>query len=238
MRSNLKLSAILMCLALAGCMETGHQLTESESSKIPLASDDFDPNARKGDGGGTTGQIYLSVTVENLMISHDGNALYTNGKDGVSAQFQAPDGILSFTMSPPRKNVVGRKLTFPTNGTGYAIELNGYPSYLVNVLTSDVSPVQKKIQDLVVGESQEMSMRVWGSNSSGIGFRLLYSLGSGLGYINDKVLVTCTAIGTWTVESKTVESKTEAQATLTGPDNYPSLGEYSVPFKLTLNKIN
>lgn len=234
MKSNFKLSAILMCLALAGCMETSQELTKNDSSESLSASDEYNPNARAG-GGGTTGQIYLSVTVDSVsgqMIASDGGGAYTNGIKGVSAQFQSPDGSLSFTMSPPRKGV-GRKLTFPLRNPDYAINLNGYPSYLVNVLAPEDTPNQKKIQDMTILASQEMAMRVWGSNSSSVQFRLLYSLGSGLGYVNDKVLVTRTASDSWTVESKL----NAAQATLTGPVNNDRKGEYSVPFKFIVKKI-
>jgi hypothetical protein len=231
MKSNLKLSAILMCLVLAGCMETGHQLTESESSKIPLASDEYNPNARKGDGGGgTTGQIYLSVTVDDLMISSDGRGVYINGIDGVSAQFLSSDGTLSFITNTTNSNSFIRKLIFPENG--YLINPNLSSSYELHVLAPLNVRRFKRIQDFVVGESQIMGMRIWGSYSSVIEFRLLFNIGSNVS-VTDEVKVTRTAIGTWTVESTV-----NATAALTGGNNKDFQGNYSVPFKLTLNKIN
>ncbi len=236
MKTNFKLSAILLCLVLAGCIETSQQsLTENKSLANSLASDESDPNARKE--GGSTGQIYLSVTVDPLMISNDGRGDYVNGKDGISAHFVSSDGTLSFSTSTARiKNP--RRLTFPNGGT-YAINPNLSNTYLINVLANDVHPAPYKIQDIPVGESQIMAMRVWGSSSSGtIEFRLLFNYGIGAGYVTDQVLVTRNDLNTWTVESTNSDaSNPDATAALTGGNNKDFKDYYSVPFKLTLRKI-
>lgn len=234
MKSNFKLSAILLCLVVAGCMETGQQqLTENKSFTNSVASDESDPNARKGDGGSTTGQIYLSVTVDDLMISSDGIGAYVNGVDGVSAQFVSPDGTFSFGTSTARiKNP--RRLTFPANNPTYAINPNLSPNYVINVLANEYDPAPYKIQDIPVNESQVMAMRVYGVNSRGIiDFRFLFNLGIGAGYITDKVTVTRIDTTTWTVESTS-----DATAALTGGNNKDFKAYYSVPFKLTLKTIN
>ncbi len=238
MQTNFKLSAILLCLVLAGCIETSQQsLTENKSLANSLALDDSNPNARQG--GGSTGQIYLSVTIaDNLKIASDKIVPYVNGVDGVSAQFVSSDGSLSFTTSTTRiKNP--RKLIFP-DGANYAINPNSSNTYLLNVLANDVHPAPYKIQDIPEGTSQVMAMRIWGSNLSGaVEFRLIFNYGIGAGYITDQVIVTRVDSTTWTVESTdTDESNPNATAALTGSYNKDLRGYYSVPFKLTLTKIN
>lgn len=236
MQTNFKLTAILLCLVLAGCIETSQQsLTENKSLANSLASEDSDPNARKGDG--STGQTNLSVTVDALMISNDGRGAYVNGKDGISAQFVSSDGSFSLTTSTTRiKNP--RRLTFPDGGN-YAINPNSSNTYLLNVFANDVHPAPYKIQDIPVGTSQVMAMRIWGSNLSGaVEFRLIFNYGIGAGYVTDKVLVTRVDSTTWTVESTdSDESNPNATAALTGESNKDLRGYYSVPFKLILTKI-
>lgn len=236
MKSNFKLSSILLCLVVAGCIETSQQtLTENKSITDPVASDPSDPNARKGSG---SGQIYLSVTVDDLKMASDGKGAYINGIDGISAQFLSTDGTLSLTTSNARITNA-RKLTFP-DGSGYAINPNASANYLLNVFANDVDPAPSKIQDIAIGTSQVMAMRVWGSNLKGaIEFRLLFNYGIGAGYITDKVIVTRVDSTTWTVESTDSDpSNPNATAALTGFDNKDFKGYYSVPFKLTLKKIN
>jgi hypothetical protein len=238
MKTDLRLTAILIFLLMAGCMETGQQqLTESKSSPNVLASDESDPNARKSTGGGS-GQIYLSVTIDEQMISSDGKGAYVNGIDGISAQFNSTDGTFSLTTKNAR-NKNPRKLIFPEGAT-YAINPNLSFNYLINVLANDVHPAPYKIQDIPEGTSQIMAMRVWGSNSSGtIEFRLLFNYGIGAGYVTDQVLVNRINSTTWTVESTdSDESNPNATAALTGENNKDLKGYYSVPFKLTLTKIN
>ncbi len=237
MNCSIKLPAILLCLVLAGCIETSQQtLTENKSLANSLASDNSDPNARKG--GGSTGQIYLSVTVDPLMISDDERGAYINGVDGISAQFASSDGSFSLTTSTKRiKNP--RKLTFP-DGINYAINPNLSNTYLLNVFANDVHPAPFKIQEIPVGTSQVMAMRIWGSNVSGvIEFRLIYNYGIGAGYVTDQVIVTRVDSTTWTVESTDSDtSNPDATAALTGGNNKDLRGYYSVPFKLTLTKFN
>lgn len=237
MKSSIKLSVILLCLVLTGCIETSQQtLTENKTLANTLASDESDPNARKG--GGSTGQIYLSVTVDPLMISDDGRGAYINGVDGISAQFASSDGSFSLTTSTTRiKNP--RRLTFP-EGAGYNINPNSSNTYLLNIFPSDSEPAPFKIQEIPVGTSQVMAMRIWGSNSSGaIEFRLIFNYGIGAGYVTDKVIVNRVDSTTWTVESTDSDlSNPNATAALTGSYNKDLRGYYSVPFRLTLTKIN
>ncbi len=237
MKNSIKFSAVLLCLAMVGCMETGQQqLTENRSLTNSVASDPSDPNARKG--GSSTGQIYLSVTVDDLKMASDGRGAYVNGIEGVSAQFVSPDGTFSLRTTSARiKNP--RKLTFPDGGT-YAINPNASTDFLINVLANEVDPTPYKIQEIPEGESQLMAMRVWGSDIKGtIQFRLIFNLGTGLGYETDQVLVTRTSATTWTVESTNSRiSNADATAALTGGFNGDFRAYYSVPFKLTLTKIN
>lgn len=242
MKTSIKLSAILLCLVLAGCIETSQQsLTENKSLANSLALDDSNPNARQGGG---SGQIYLSVTVNDLKLASDGKGAYLNGIDGISAQFLSTDGSLSLTTSTTRiKNP--RRLTFP-DGAGYNINPNLSDNYLINVLANEYEVNPRKIQDIPVGEDQLMSMRVWGSNLKGtIQFRLLYDLGNGLGYETDKVLVKRTSTTTWTVESTNSKEfngnatvNPEATTAMTSGFNGDLRGYYQVPFKMTLTKIN
>ncbi len=236
MKTSIKLSAILLCLVLAGCIETSQQsLTENKSLANSLASDDSNPNARQGGG---SGQIYLSVTVDDLKLASDRKGAYLNGIDGISAQFLSPDGSLSLTTSTTRiKNP--RRLTFP-DGAGYNINPNSSNTYLLNVFANDVHPAPFKIQEIPVGTSQVMAMRIWGSNSSGaVEFRLLFNYGIGAGYVTDKVIVSRVDSITWIVESTNSDtSNPDATAALTSADNKDLRGYYSVPFKLTLKKIN
>lgn len=236
MKTNLKLSVIFLCLLLAGCIETGQQqLTENKSNLSPLASVDSNPNARKSTG---TDQIYLSVAIDNLMLSHDGKGNYINGMDGISAKFESSDGSFLLTTSNAR-NKNPRKLTFPQGDT-YAIDPNLSFNYLLNILANDVDPAPYKIQDIPIGGTQVMAMRIWGSNSKGtIEFRLLFNYGIGAGYVTDKVIVKRVDLTTWTVESTDSDtSNPEATAALTGGNNKDFKDYYSVPFKLTLTKIN
>lgn len=245
MKTDLRLTAILIFLLMAGCMETGQQqLTESKSSPNVLASDESDPNARKSTGGGS-GQIYLSVTIDELMLSSDEKGAYVNGIDGISAQFNSSDGSFSLSTSSVKGKAPIRRLYFPPNiqegiVVPYAIDLNASYSYLLNVFTSDSEPAPFKIQEIPVGTSQVMAMRIWGSNSSGtIEFRLIFNYGIGAGYVTDKVIVTRVDSTTWTVEStNSDESNPNATAALTGGNNKDLKGYYSVPFKLRLTKIN
>jgi hypothetical protein len=233
MKKNFKLSAILLCLILVGCMETGQQqLTVNESYKNPVASNESDPNARKGPGGGTNSDVNLSVTVEDYWrISHDGKGPYKDGIDRVTAKFLASDGTLSFITSPTNVKTAIRSLTFPNQE--YAINLNASFSYIINILAPlDITDF-KRIQDFEVGESHLMGMRVFGINSKGFtDFRLLFNIGSGAGYVTDEVRVIRIDSTTWTVESIR-----DSRAALTGSDNKDLKDYYSVPFKLTLRKI-
>nr|WP_287936738.1 hypothetical protein [Algoriphagus sp.] len=237
MKSSIKFSTVLLCLAVVGCMETGQQqLTENKSIPEPVASDPSDANARKG--GGSTGQIYLSVTVDDLKLASDGKGTYTNGIDGISAQFTSPDGSLSLSTSNTRiKNP--RKLIFP-DGAGYAINPNLSANYLLNIFANDVDPAPYKMQDIPVGTSQVMAMRIWGTNSSGtVEFRLIYNYGIGAGYVTDKVTVTRIDTVTWIIGSTDSDtSNPEATAALTGGNNKDFRGYYSVPFRLVVKRIN
>lgn len=225
-----------MCLAVVGCMETGQQqLTENKSLINSVASDASDPNARRGAG---SSQINLSVTVDDLKMASDGKGAYTNGIDGISAQFVSTDGTLSLTTSNARINNP-RKLTFP-DGAAYAINPNLSTNFLINVFPNDVHPAPYKIQDIPVGTSQIMALRVWGSNSKGtIEFRLLFNYGIGAGYVTDQVIVSRIDSTTWTVVSSNSDtSNPDATGAMTGFDNKDFRGYYSIPFRLTLRKIN
>jgi hypothetical protein len=243
MKTNLKFPAIFLCLLMAGCMETGQQqLTENKSSSNLLASDDSDPNARKGN---VSNLIYFSVAIDDLnhMLVSDAKGDYIHGIEGISAQYNTSDGVFSFSTNNPRKTPL-RKLSFPVGHT-YAIDPNLSYNYSINVLANQNDIVPYKIIEIPVGESQFMSMRIWGSDDRGfVQFRLLFNLGVSEGYETDKVLVTRTADDTWTVES--TDSKllnddftvnpnaTAAQTTKTISE---FKGYYSIPFKLTLTKL-